>query len=123
MRRRSPPSAALATDDTQPLNSADQAGEGDAMQVRYFRSTAARIGFSLVLLASIVSSAGKAAERLPVDAAALWGLLGSWAMDCQGRPSNANLHQSYVMVGDSLLIRRDTGALQDENKVISGAIT
>jgi hypothetical protein len=27
------------------------------------------------------------------------------------------------MVGDSLLVRRDTGALQDENKVISGAIT
>jgi hypothetical protein len=93
------------------------------MQVRFFRPTAARIGFSLVLLASIVSSTGMTAERLPVDAAALWGLLGSWAVDCEGRPSSANPHYSYVTVGDALLIRRDTGALQDENKVISGAIT
>jgi hypothetical protein len=69
------------------------------MQVRFFRATAARTCFSLVLLASILSSAAIAAERLPVDAAALWGLLGRWAMDCEGRPSSANLHQSYVMVG------------------------
>jgi hypothetical protein len=93
------------------------------MQVRFIRPTAAGIGFSLVLLASMVLSAGKAAERLPVDAAALWDLLGSWAPDCKGPPSHANPHYSYVMVGDKLLIRRDTGVLQDENKVISGAIT
>ena len=114
MKRRWPASAALVIDDTRPLNS-DQAGERDAMQFRYLCPTAARIGFSLVLLASIVSSAGLAAERLPVDAAALWGLLGSWAVDCDARPSNANPRYSYVMVGDSLLIRRDHGALQDEN--------
>jgi hypothetical protein len=46
------------------------------MQVRFFRPTAARIGLSLVLLASIVSSGGMAAGRIPVDVAADWGLLG-----------------------------------------------
>lgn len=69
------------------------------MQVRNFRPTAVRIGFSLVVLASIVSSAGLAAERIPVDVAADWGLLGKWAVDCQGRPSNENPHYRYVMYG------------------------
>lgn len=93
------------------------------MQVRFFRPNVARIGFSLVVLASLVSSAGMAAERIPVDVAADWGLLGHWALDCEGKPSNTNPHYSYVMVGDKLLIRRDNGVLQDENKVISGALT
>ena len=110
-------------DDAQPLNFADQAGERDAMQVRFFHPTAARIGFFLVLLAGMVSSAGMAAERIPVDVAADWGLLGHWAPDCEGKPSSMNPHYSYVMVGDKLLIRRDSGALQDENKVISSTIT
>jgi hypothetical protein len=101
----------------------DQVGEGDAMQVRFSRPTVARIGFCLVVLASFVSSSGMAAERIPVDVAADWGLLGHWALDCEGKPSNTNPHYSYVMVGDKLLIRRDTGVLQDENKVISGALT
>ena len=92
------------------------------MQVRFF-PTAARIGAPIVLLASIVSSVVTAAERIPVDVAADWGLLGHWALDCADRPSNANPHYSYVMVGDKLLIRRDLGSLQDENKVISGALT
>src|ERR1700704_886909 len=122
-RGRWPASAALVIDDTRPLNSVDQVGEGDAMQVRFSRPTVARIGFCLVVLASFVSSAGMAAERIPVDVAADWGLLGHWALDCEGKPSNTNPHYSYVMVGDKLLIRRDTGVLQDENKVISGALT
>ena len=109
MKRRWPLSAALVIDDTRPLNSADQAAEGDAMQVRNFRPTAACIGFSLVLLASIVSGAGLAAERIPVDVAADWGLLGMWAIDCQGRPSKENPYYSYVTQGDSLSIRRDMG--------------
>jgi hypothetical protein len=71
MKRRWRLSAALATDDTRPLNSADEAGEHDPVQVRFFRAIAARIGFPLVLLASIVSSIGMAAERIPVDVAAL----------------------------------------------------
>ena len=93
------------------------------MQVRFFRPTVARIGFSLVVLASLVSSAGMAAERIPVDVAADWGLLGHWALDCEGKPSNTNPHYSYVMVGDKLLIRRDVGVLQDENKVLSAVAT
>ena len=109
-------------DDAQSLNSADQAGARDAMQVRFFHPTAARIGVSLVLLASIVSSVVTAAERIPLDVAVDWGLLGHWALDCEGRPSNTNPHYSYVMVGDKLLIRRDVGVLQDENKVISATI-
>jgi len=92
------------------------------MQIRFFRPTAARIGYSLVLLASIVASAGLAAERIPVDVAADWGLLGSWAVDCQGRPSNENPYYRYVMYGDSLLLRRDTWT-RDENKVIAASIT
>lgn len=91
------------------------------MKVR-FHPTAARIG-SLVLLASMVSSVVTAADRIPVDVAADWGLLGHWAPDCDSKPSSANPHYRYVMVGDKLLIRRDTGALQDENKVISSTIT
>jgi hypothetical protein len=109
-------------DHTQPLNSPDEAGERDAMQVRFFHPTAARIRVSLILLVSMVSSAATAAERIPLDVAVDWGLLGKWALDCDGRPSNANPFYSYVMVGDKLLIRRDTGVLQDENKVISGTI-
>ena len=92
------------------------------MQVRFF-PTAARIGFFLVLLASMVSRDALAAERIPVDVAADWGLLGHWAPNCEGKPSSTNPHYRYVMVGDTLLIRRDTGALQDENKVISGVLT
>jgi len=92
------------------------------MQVRNFRPTAACIGFALVLLGSIVSGAGLAAERIPVDVAADWGLLGKWAVDCQGRPSNENPHYRYVMYGASLLIRRDTW-MQDENKVIAASVT
>jgi hypothetical protein len=92
------------------------------MLVRFF-PTAVRIGAPIVLLASIVSSVLTAAERIPVDVAADWGLLGHWALDCEGRPSNANPHYRYVTVGDKLLIRRDTGVLQDENKVISSTIT
>jgi hypothetical protein len=92
------------------------------MQVRFF-PTAARIGCSLALLASMVSSVATAADRIPVDVAADWGLLGHWALDCEGRPSSANPHYSYVMVGDRLLIRRDAGVYQDENKVISSSIT
>lgn len=93
------------------------------MQVRFCRATRRYVGFSGVLLASLVCGAGLTAERLPVDAAALWDLLGRWAVDCQGRPSNANPNYRYVMVGDSLFIRRDVGSLQDENKVISGELT
>jgi hypothetical protein len=93
------------------------------MNMQFFRPPAARIGFLLVLLAGVLPSAGQPVERIPVDVAADWGLLGHWALDCEGRPSNANPHYRYVMVGDKLLIRRDTGVLQDENKVISGAIT
>ena len=94
------------------------------MQTEFYRPASTCVGFSVLLIASMVSCAGMAAEPpLPADAAAMWGLLGSWALDCQGRPSNANPHYSYVMRGDSLLIRRDTGVLQDENKVVSGAIT
>ena len=92
------------------------------MQVRFF-PTAARISCSLALLASMVSSVATAADRIPVDVAADWGLLGHWALDCEGRPSSANPHYSYVMVGDRLLIRRDAGVYQDENKVISSSIT
>ena len=91
------------------------------MQVRSCRPNRARL--SLVLLASIVPCAGRAAEPLPLDAAVQWDLIGSWAVDCQGRPSNGNPRYSYVRQGASLLIRRDTGALQDENKVISGGLT
>ena len=92
------------------------------MQIQLFRTTRGQFRFSLVLLASIVSCAVLAAERIPVDVAALWGLLGSWAVDCQGRPSGENPLYRYVMIGDSLRLRRDTGTLQDENKVISAAV-
>ena len=92
------------------------------MQVRIFRSTAARVGFSLILLASMISSVAMAAERIPVDVAADWGLLGNWAVDCQTRPSNENPYYRYVMVGDSLLLRRDTWT-RDENKVLAASIT
>jgi hypothetical protein len=92
------------------------------MQVRFSRPTVARIGFCLVVLASLVSSAGMAAERIPVDVAADWGLLGPWALNCEDKPSNTNPHYSYVMAGDKLLLRRDTWT-RDENKVIAASIT
>jgi len=92
------------------------------MHVRFFRPTAARICFSLVLLASTVSGVATAAERIPVDVAADWGLLGHWALDCAGKPSNTNPHYRYVMAGDKLLLRRDTWT-RDENKVVAASVT
>ena len=109
-------------DDAQPLNFADQVGERDAMQVRFFHLTAACISVFLALPASMVSIVVTAAERIPVDVAADWGLLGNWAVDCQARPSNENPYYRYVMSGASLLLRRDTWT-RDENKVIAASIT
>jgi hypothetical protein len=83
----------------------------------------ARVGFSLALLASILSSAGTAAERIAADVAEQWGLVGSWAVDCQRSPGRENPHYSYVRQGATLMVRRDLGDSKDENKVTSAAIT
>src|SRR5690349_17136814 len=93
------------------------------MKARFFRPIVTRLGISLVVLTGIFSGTGQAAERIPVDVAADWGLLGKWAIDCEARPASTNPFYSYVMVGDKLLIKRDTGVTQDENKVLSAAAT
>jgi hypothetical protein len=77
----------------------------------------------LVLQASIVAGAGLAAERIAADVAEQWGLVGSWAVDCQRPPARENPHYSYVRQGVTLLVQREVGDFRDENKVTSAAVT
>jgi hypothetical protein len=81
------------------------------------------VGISLVLLLSVVAGTGMAAERMAADVAEQWGLVGSWAVDCQRPPARENPHYRYVRQGGTLMVQRDVGDFRDENKVTSAAIT
>jgi hypothetical protein len=77
----------------------------------------------LVLQASILAGAGLAAERMAADVAEQWGLVGSWAVECQRPPARDNPYYSYLRHGATLTVQRDVGDFRDENKVTSAAIT
>ena len=51
-----------------------------------------------------------------------WGLLGTWASNCGEPSSKENPFYSYVREGKSLLVRRETGKVNDENEVISAKV-
>jgi hypothetical protein len=78
---------------------------------------------ALVLQASVLAGVGLAAERIAADVAEQWGLLGSWAVDCQRAPARENPHYRYERQGVSLTVQRDVGDFRDENKVTSAVIT
>jgi hypothetical protein len=53
------------------------------------------------------------------EAAAAWGLLGTWSVNCDQPASPSNAHLSFVRTDGRLMHRRDFGGQRDEFAVIS----
>ncbi len=72
----------------------------------------------LGLLAAVPASRAETAA----GAAARWGLLGAWKIDCSAPASVTNGELSYVVRDDTLFHDRDFGDTKDSNRVLSAAI-
>lgn|SRR5690606_24868269 len=55
----------------------------------------------------------------PAEVAAQWGLLGTWAVDCNQPPSRQNSYLTFARDGERLVHRRDFGDARDEHPVTS----
>jgi hypothetical protein len=53
------------------------------------------------------------------DAAAAWGLLGVWSLDCAKAASRETPRLSFVRIGGKLAHRRDFGDVKDEFPVLA----
>ena len=56
------------------------------------------------------------------DAAARWGLLGSWKIDCSAPASVTNGELRFVLRNGALFHDRDFGRAKDSNRVISASV-
>ncbi|MCA1391400.1 hypothetical protein I6F20_20210 [Bradyrhizobium sp. IC3123] len=74
-----------------------------------------------VLWVAFTPAAG--AETLAVTVEQ-WGLLGSWAVDCSGRPDrDQGARLTYEIRKDGrVMYRRDFGEARDENEVVSATV-
>ncbi len=74
------------------------------------RQAVVACGISVFLVASLWAQS-------MADEAAVWGLLGTWAVDCTVPASRSNAYLSYVRQGDALIHRRDFGDTRDEHLI------
>lgn len=82
------------------------------------RGCARFVAFAVLgLLVVVVSRAETAA-----DAAARWGLIGSWKVDCHAPTSVTNGELSYLVKEGALVHERDFGEARDSNRVLSATI-
>ncbi len=76
----------------------------------------------LFVLLGILSAVTALRGETAADAAARWGLLGAWKIDCNAPASVTNGELSYVERDGALYHARDFGETKDINRVISAAI-
>jgi hypothetical protein len=78
----------------------------------------------LLLLGFLVAqSTSPIFARSAATGAKVWGLLGTWALDCSAGPSQANGYLTYEPVsGNQLIHKRDYGAIKDEHPVIEAKL-
>ncbi len=64
------------------------------------------------------------AQRLPLEIAEQWGLLGTWALRCDQPPSRSNTHFTYEPErGGKLIMRNDYGDGANSSEVTEAALT
>ncbi len=80
---------------------------------------AARL-FAIAVAALTCSTAAGAAD-IP-ETLSQWGLLGTWALDCQSQPSRNDVHETWVRRGGEVFLERNGGDFQDSNKVLDASI-
>lgn len=78
--------------------------------------------FPFALLAVCLAATAPAAAQDAGEAAAAWGLLGTWATNCSSAPGPSSARLSFVRSGDKLLHRRDFGKQRDEFTVPSASV-
>ena len=75
-----------------------------------------------VLLAAAMALPTSARAETAAEAAAAWGLVGTWAFDCRLPPSEGNGYLTYqVTPAGGLAHERDFGRRRDANEVLRAA--
>ena len=64
-----------------------------------------------------------AAAQTASDVIEKWGLLGTWAADCNLPPSRQNGYLAYVRRGGVVAHERDFGDARDSNEIVAATIT
>ena len=86
-------------------------------------SVTAYFPVGLLLAAFIFLLPMPVSAKSAVDAAAKWGLIGTWALDCASKPSGANGHLSFLRGPEGRLIhKREFGDRRDESRVLDTTI-
>ncbi len=80
--------------------------------------------FALASLVSLSLSFGASADTV-ADTAVMWGLIGSWSLDCSLPPDrNKGALLAYEIDTDGRLRhRRDFGDVRDESRVVSAEVS
>jgi hypothetical protein len=79
------------------------------------------LGAVVLVLCGAGATAGLA--ETPADVASVWGLLGTWAVDCSQPASRQNSYLSFVRNGDGLVHRRGFGGDSEEHAVMAVRVT
>lgn len=76
-----------------------------------------KVLFALGLAVVGLALAVPAVSQSPADAAAAWGLFGTWAVDCTRPASRQNGHLTFVRTNAGVVQLRDFGDLKDKHPV------
>jgi hypothetical protein len=74
-------------------------------------------------LLGISVAAGVSFGQTPADAAAAWGLLGTWRLDCSAEASRSDPDLTFLVRGGQLFHDRNWGDGSDSSAVIAASIT
>jgi hypothetical protein len=81
------------------------------------------VRFAAAVTALLASLVPAAAADSTSAAAAKWGLIGTWALDCSKKPAEGNVYETYARQGNDVFLNRNGGSFNDSNKFLSAKIS
>jgi hypothetical protein len=70
-------------------------------------------------MAFAVAGTAATAEQTDAQKALAWGLIGTWALDCNEPPSRERPYIKYVVSGDKVVQQRDYGDASDSSDIVN----